>query len=93
MERPQIYKIATYTYELLQSEDLEDNRVKAIYKDIGSSNYEVVIIRENKVTERIIWGTLVKFKPYKMPGNEDFGKFGWHFVTKDQSEIKYASIV
>ncbi len=97
MKIPNEYKIATHQYQLIKEEPIKNNtkvkKIKALYKELGMSNYEVLIIRENLNLKSIINGKEVTFKPYKMPSNEDFGRYGWHYVTLSKAEDKYASIM
>ena len=93
MEYPKNYKVGSYNYELIKLEVLNKKTIKAMYKDSGSNNYEVVIIRENKNTTRIIQGKEAHFKPYKMPSNEEFGTYGWSFNDLTSATQQYNSII
>lgn len=81
-----------YNTNGLEWEFVEHINNKAIYLNRKTCSYEVVIIRDNKVSEREIKGKLVKFHPLKYPCNEDFGKFGWHFNKYENAKAKLLQI-
>lgn len=92
-----IYKLVKRTDQAaMYSVNMNDqDGVRGQPKQLVVTGYEVFLIKVQKETTVHInkkYGPSVVPTKEKFPGNEDFGKWAWSFLNKEQAEKHFASV-